>query len=48
MLLLATCMLGGFIVASILRDTDVNDDDDFCGGMVIPVTNASSTSLTQD
>jgi len=48
MLLLATCMLGGFVVASILRDTDVNDDDDFGGGMMVPVTNTSSTSLTQD
>ena len=37
MLLLAACMLGGFIFASILRDIDV-DDDDFGGGMMIPAT----------
>jgi hypothetical protein len=38
MLLLAACMLGGFIFASILRDIDVDDDDDFGGGMMIPAT----------
>ena len=36
MLLLATCMLGGFIFASILRDVD--DDDDLGGGMMIPAS----------
>ena len=40
MLLLATCMLGGFIFASILRDVD--DDDDFGGGMLVPATDTAS------
>jgi hypothetical protein len=40
MLLLATCMLGGFIFASILKDVD--DDDDFSGGMMVPTTDTVS------
>lgn len=36
MLLLATCMLGGFVFAAVLRDRDVDDDDDMDGGMMIP------------
>ena len=40
MLLLATCMLGGFIFASILKDVD--DDDDFGGGMMVPATDTVS------
>ncbi len=39
MLLLATCMLGGFIFAALLSDTDVDDDDDMGGGMMIPASN---------
>ena len=38
MLILATCMLGGFIFAAILSDTDVDDDDHFDGGIMTPVT----------
>ena len=38
MLLLATCMLGAFIIHSAFSDTDVDDDDDMGGGMMIPAT----------
>ena len=38
MLLLATCMLGGFIFAAVMSDRDVDDDDDMDGGMMIPAT----------
>ena len=37
MLLLATCMLGAFIIHSTLKDVD--DDDDMGGGMMIPAQN---------
>jgi len=39
MLLLATCMLGAFIIYSISKDIDVDDDDDMGGGMMIPAHN---------
>jgi hypothetical protein len=39
MLLLATCLLGAFIVGAALDDTNVDDDDDMDGGMLIPVHN---------
>lgn len=38
MLLLATCMLGGFIFASILKDSDDDHHDDMDGGMMIPAS----------
>ena len=38
MLVLALSLLGGFILMSVLSDVDVDDDDDFGGGMMIPVT----------
>ena len=36
MLLLATMMLGMWILISSLGSNDVDDDDDFGGGMMIP------------
>ena len=39
MLILATCMLGAFIIHSTLKDIDVDDDDDMDGGMMIPTYN---------
>ena len=36
MLVLALSLLGGFILMSVLSDVDVDDDDDFGGGMMIP------------
>jgi len=40
MLLLAICMLGGFVFAALLSDRDVDDDNDGPGGgMMIPATN---------
>jgi len=39
MLLLAICMLGGFVFAALLSDRDVDDDNDGPGGgMMIPAT----------
>lgn len=38
MLVLALSLLGGFILMSVLSDVDVDDDDDFGGGMMIPAT----------
>jgi len=39
MLLLATMMLGTWVFISALGDNDVDDDDDFGGGMMIPAHN---------
>ena len=39
MLLLATCMMGAFILHAALSDKDVDDDDDQDGGMMIPAYN---------
>jgi len=39
MLVLATCMLGAFIIHSALKDVDIDDDDDMDGGMMIPAYN---------
>lgn len=39
MLLLATCLLGAFIIGTVLKDVDVDDDDDMDGGMMVPVHN---------
>ena len=36
MLLLATCMIGGFVFAALISDIDADDDDDMDGGMMIP------------
>ena len=38
MLLFATCLLGAFILGSAFKDSNVDDDDHFDGGMMIPVT----------
>jgi len=38
MLLLATCLFGAFFVGAILTQHDVDDDDHFDGGMMIPAT----------
>ena len=39
MLLLATCLLSAFIFGAALNDTNVDDDDDQDGGMLIPAYN---------
>lgn len=39
MLLLATCMLGAFIIHSAFKNIDADDDDDMDGGMMIPAYN---------
>ena len=36
MLLLATCMISGFVFAALMSDINVDDDDDMDGGMMIP------------
>ena len=36
MLLLATFLLGSFIIHTALKDVDVDDDDDMDSGMLIP------------
>ena len=36
MLLLATCMIGGFVFAALMSDINADDDDDMDGGMMIP------------
>ena len=38
MLLLATCLIGAFIIGSALTDS-ADDADHFDGGMMIPATN---------
>ena len=42
MLLLATMMLGMWVFISALGSNDVDDDDDFGGGMMIPAYNPTS------
>ena len=42
MLLLATMMLGMWIMISVLGSNDADDDDDFGGGMMIPAYNPTS------
>lgn len=37
MLVLSALLLGAFIIGSLSRE-DVDDDDDFGGGMMIPAT----------
>ena len=39
MLIFSLSLLGGFILMSVLSDRDVDDDDDFSGGMMIPAHN---------
>jgi len=39
MLLLATCLLGAFIFGAAFKDSNVDDDDDMDGGMMIPAYN---------
>jgi hypothetical protein len=39
MLLLATMMLGMWLMISALGNNDADDDDDFGGGMMTPVYN---------
>ena len=42
MLLLATMMLGMWILISSLGNNDADDDDDFGGGMMIPAYNPTN------
>jgi len=37
-LVIAASMIGGFIFAALLSDGDVDDDDHFDGGMMIPAS----------
>jgi len=37
MLIIAFSLIGGFIVASLLSEGDIDDDDDMGGGMMIPI-----------
>ena len=39
MLLFATCLVGAFIINSLLNDAGTDDDDDMSGGMMIPSYN---------
>ena len=39
MLLTATILIGAFIIHSVFSDTNVDDDDDMDGGMLIPAYN---------
>ena len=40
MLLLATCLIGAFIIGSMFRD-DVDDDQGPGGGMMVPATSGA-------
>ena len=42
MLLLATMMLGMWLMISALGNNDDDDDDDFGGGMMIPAYNPTN------
>jgi len=42
MLLLATMMLGVWLMISALSNNDADDDDDFGGGMMIPAYNPTN------
>jgi hypothetical protein len=42
MLLLATVLLGMWILISALGDNGADDDDDFGGGMMIPAYNPTN------
>ncbi len=42
MLLLATMMLGMWLMISALGNNDADDDDDFGGGMMIPAYNPTN------
>jgi len=39
MLLLATCLLGAFIIGTAFKDASADDDDDMDGGMMVPIHN---------
>ena len=39
MLLLASILLGSFIIGAVLSDGGADDDDHFDGGMLIPAQN---------
>ena len=39
MLVLSLTLLGAFILMSVFSDSNVDDDDDFGGGMMIPAHN---------
>lgn len=39
MLVLSLTLLGAFVVMSMFSDSDVDDDDDFGGGMMQPIYN---------
>ena len=42
MLLLATMMLGMWLMISVLGNNDADDDDDFGGGMMVPAYNPTN------
>ena len=42
MILLATMMLGMWLMISALGSNDADDDDDFGGGMIIPAYNPTN------
>jgi len=39
MLVLSMTLLGAFLLMAVLTDRNVDDDDDFGGGMMIPAHN---------
>lgn len=39
MLVLSMTLMGAFVLMAVLTETDVDDDDDFGGGMMIPAHN---------
>ena len=47
-LVIAASMIGGFIFAALLSDGDVDDDDHFDGGMMIPASVPTSWQEKQN
>ena len=39
MLVLSMTLMGAFVLMAVLSETDVDDDDDMDGGMMIPAHN---------
>ena len=39
MLVLSMTLMGAFVLMAVLTETNVDDDDDFDGGMMIPAHN---------
>ena len=47
MLVFSMTLMGAFVLMAVLTDRDVDDDDDFGGGMMQPVYNPNQTYIKE-